>query len=358
MNKILLKIACVIWSFERGLFYRDLADAFRRETTLKDFLEREFANARMVKAGIRTMVMQHLVSRFATGQALTLAELMRNAAPASDRMLLAAVDDAEKKPAALESAADAIDFQVRSLKILASNLAVPAISLPVVGVICLVSADIIALIVKSAPPAIWVGFNGGVRFVAEVVNDYWIHVLVALVVLVASFVSSLPRWTGRIRLKADNLPGFALYRDYNAAVVLSALAMMMGAKKPLVESLGDLKQAGSPWLRWHIQRILFALDDNPNDYSAAFARGLMPAAVRSRLATLMDSSKSFDAALIMLGSAEVKRLETSVRVSAEILNWTLVGILASLAVYLSIGQLTITTALANETSTSKIMQRK
>lgn len=358
MNKIFIKVAFFIWSFDRGLFYRDLADAFRRETTLKDFLERELANARMVKAGIRTTVMQHLVARFATGQALTLSELMCKAVPSSDLMLLAAVDDADKKSTALESAADAVDFQVRSLKILASNLAIPAISLPVVGVICLVSADIIALIAKSAPPTIWIGFNGGVRFVAEVVNDYWMHVLIALIALIAMFSASLSRWTGRLRLKADNIPGFALYRDYNAAVVLSALAMMMGAKKPLVECLEDLKKASSPWLRWHIQRILFALEDNPNDYSAAFSRGLMPAAVRSRLATLMDSSKSFDSALIILGSAEVKRLESSVRVSAEVLNWTLVGILASLAVYLSIGQLTITTALSNETSTSKIMQRK
>ena len=358
MKKIILKIAFLIWSFERGVFYRDLADAFRRETTLKDFLEREFANARMVKAGVRTMVMQHLVNRFATGQALTLAELMQKAAPSTDQMLLAAVDDADKKPAALESVADAVDFQVRSLKILATNLATPAISLPVVGVICLVSADIVALIAKSAPPTIWVGFNGGVRLVAELINDYWMHLLVTLVVLITIFVRSLPRWVGRLRLKADNVPGFALYRDYNSAVVLSALAMMMGAKKPLVESLEDLKQTSSPWLRWHIQRILFALEDNPSDYSAAFSRGLMPATVRSRLATLMDSSKSFDAALIMLGSAEVKRLENSVRASSEILSWTLVGILASVAVYLSIGQLTITTALANETSTSKIMQKR
>lgn len=358
MNKIIFKIACLIWLFQRGLFYRDLADAFRRESTLKEFLERELTNARMVKAGVRTIVMQHLVNRFATGQALTLSELMRKVVPASDLMLLTAVDDALVKPNALESAADAVDFQVRSLKILGSNLAIPAVSLPVVAVICLVSADVIALIAKSAPPEIWVGFNGGVRFVAESVNDYLVHALIALTVFVVLFVLSLPRWTGRLRLKVDNIPGFSLYRDYNAAVVLSALAMMMGAKKPLVESLEDLKQAGSPWLRWHIQRILFSLDDNPNDYSSAFSRGLMPVVVRSRLATLMDSSKSFDAALIMLGSAEVKRLESSVRISAELLNWTLVSILASLAVYLSIGQLTITTALANETSISKIMQRK
>lgn len=358
MKKVILKLACLVWLFDRGLFYRDLADAFKRKATMREFLDRELANARMVQASIKTLVLQHLVARFATGNAQTISELMRVAAPVSDQMILSAVDSAVDKPEALVRAASAIDFQVRSLKILGANLLIPAICLPVVGVICLVSADIVALIAKSAPPAIWVGFNGGVRFVSELVNNYWHFALFGLLVFVVVFVVSLSRWTGKLRLKVDNLPGFSLFRDYNAAVVLSALAMMMGAKKPLVESLEDLRKAGSPWLKWHIQRILFSLEDSPNDYSTAFSRGLMPASVRSRLATLMDSSKSFDEALITLGTSEVDRLEKSVKISAELLNWTLVGILASLAVYLSIGQLTIATALSNETSPSKIMQRR
>lgn len=358
MKNIIFKFACFVWMFQRGLFYRDLADAFRRKLTMREFLERELANARMVQATLKVIVMQHLVSHYVSGSALTIGDLMRRAAPASDQMLLNAVDSAVDKPEALERAATAIDFQVRSLKILGSNLLVPAIAFPVVGVVCLVSADIVALIAKSAPPSIWQGFNGSVRLVAELVNDYWAYSVLGIFVFVVVFVMSLSRWTGKLRLKADNLPGFSLFRDYNAAVVLSALAMMLGAKKPLVEALEDLKMSGSPWLRWHMQRILFSLEDSPNDYSAAFARGLMPSAVRLRLATLMDSSKSFDAALVTLGSSEVSRLEAHVKLSAELLNWTLVGILTTLAVYLSIGQLTIVTALSNETSMSKIMQKK
>lgn len=358
MNKIWLRFCAVLWSFNRGMFYRDLADAFRRKATMRDFLERELANAKMVNDQTRATVLQALVIRYASGEAVTLCDLMVRIAPKSDQMLLAAVDDARDKPDALDKSASAIEFQVRSMKVLALNLATPAIAFPVVGAICLITSDIVAMIAKSAPPSVWVGFNGFVRQLAEAINDYWPHTLVVAVAAVIALIVALPRWTGSMRLKVDNLPGFALYRDYNAAVVLSALAMMMSAMKPLVESIEDLKKSGSPWLKWHLQRILFSLEDNPNDYSAAFSRGLMPATVRSRLATLMDSSKSFDAALITLGSAEVARLESSVKVSAETLNWALVGSMTALAVVLSIGQMTIATALSNESSMSKVMQKK
>jgi type II secretory pathway component PulF len=358
MKKIWLKLCVALWSFSRGVFYRDLADAFRRKATLRDFLERELSNAKMVKDATRATVLQAIVNRYESGEALTLTALMSRLAPRSDQMLMAAVDDAPNKPEALEKAADAIDFQIRSLKVLLMNLAIPAICLPVVGAICLITAEIVALIATSAPPEIWEGFNGFVRVVADSINQYWPHMSVAIVAIITIIVIALPRWTGVVRIKVDNLPGFALYRDYNAAVVLSALAMMMSAKKPLVQSLEDLKANGSPWLKWHIQRILFALVDNPNDYSAAFARGLMPMSVRSRLATLMDSSSSFDAALITLGSAEVKRLEGNVKISAETLNWTLVGIMTSVAVLLSIGQMTIATSLSNATSPSKVIKSK
>ena len=358
MKKIWLRFCALLWSLNRGLFYRDLADAFRRKATMRDFLERELANAKMVNDQTRAAVLQALVIRYASGEAVTLCDLMIRVAPRSDQMLLSAVDDARDKPDALEKAADAIEFQVRSMKVLFMNLAIPAIAFPVVGAICLITSDIVAMIAKSAPPSVWEGFNGFVRLLAEAINDYWPHTLVGIVVAVAALVVALPRWTGPMRLKVDNLPGFALYRDYNAAVVLSALAMMMSAMKPLVESIEDLKKSGSPWLKWHLQRILFSLEDNPNDYSAAFSRGLMPTTVRSRLATLMDSSKSFDAALISLGSAEVKRLEASVKISAEALNWALVGAMTVVAVVLSMGQMTIATALSNETSMSKVMQKK
>jgi type II secretory pathway component PulF len=274
-------------------------------------------------------------------------------------MLLAAVDDAgTNKALALERAADAVDFQIRGMKALLKNLVMPALALPIVGAMCVITSEIVVGIAKNSPPEVWKGFNGLVRWLAEWINANAVSIPVAIVVLVAVTVYILPRWKGPARLKADKAVGFSLYRDYNAAVVLSALAMMISSGKTLRQALDDLRATASPWLRWQLQRVINSLEENPTDYMAAFSRGLMPPTVRARLASLLDSSKSFDEALITLGTSEVGRLETNVKLSAEAVNYSLTGVLVAVAVILSIGQMTIASALSSASEPSKLLQRR
>ena len=359
MRKILIKLASFLWMFRRTLFYRDMADAFKRKVSIRDFLQREVDNARLLKDETTLLVMKSLVNRYASGNGSSLRELMYGIAPASDMMLLSAVDDAtEGKAEALERAAEAVDFQIRSFKTLMISLATPAIALPLVGALCIITSEIIASIARDAPASVWVGFNGLVRVIAEFINAHWGKVFLCIVAAVVFILWQLPRWTGTYRLKVDNIPGFSVYRDYNAAVVLSAMSMMIGSGKTMKQALEDLRLNATPWLRWHLQRVINSLDDNPTDYMAAFSRGLMPRSVRARLNSLLDSSKSFDVALVTLGTSEVKRLEGAVKVSAETVNWTLTGALVSLAVVLSIGQMTIASALSNESDPVKLMQKR
>lgn len=359
MKKIMIKLAALLWMFRRSTFYRDMADAFKRKVSIRDFLQREVDNARLLKDETTLMIMKALVNRYASGNGASLRELMYGIAPVSDMMLLSAVDDAgEGKAEALERAAEAVDFQIRSFKTLMISLATPAIALPLVGALCIITSEIIASIARDAPASVWVGFNGFVRVIAEFINAHWGKVFLGIVATVAFVIWQLPRWTGPNRVKADGLPGFSLYRDYNAAVVLSAMSMMIGSGKTMKQALEDLRLNATPWLRWHLQRVINSLDDNPTDYMAAFSRGLMPLSVRARLNSLLDSSKSFDVALVALGTSEVKRLEGAVKVSAETVNWTLTGALVALAVVLSIGQMTIASALSNESDPVKLMQKR
>lgn len=359
MQKLLLRLNLLLWTFRRSLFYRDMADAIRRKVGLRDFLEREANNAKMLHDSVRLSVMRALGRRYATGEGASLGELLSGIAPRSDQMLLTAVDDAgANKADALGRAADAVDFQIRGLKTLLKNLVMPAVAMPIVGALCVITSEIVVGIAKNSPPEVWKGFNGLVRWLAEWINVNAVSILVAIAVLVAITVYILPRWKGPARLKADKAVGFSLYRDYHAAVVLSALAMMISSGKTLRQALDDLRPTAPPWLRWQLQRVINSLEENPTDYMAAFSRGLMPPTVRARLASLLDSSKSFDEALITLGTSEVARLEANVTVSAQAVNYTLTGILVAVAVVLSIGQMTIASALSSASEPSKLLQRR
>ena len=357
-DRLILKLHCFLWSFKRADFYRDLADALSRKVAIRDQLERAASNALMLQDGTSLRVMRALGARLAAGQGTSLAELMRGIAPHSDQMLMQAVDDAGADRAqALELTADAVDFQRRTLVTIASEMVVPLMAIPMVGILSVILAQVIVGISADTPPEVWTGFNGFVRLLAESINEYSILIGAALVASIATLLYQLPRWTGNARLKADKLPIFGLYRDYNAAIVLSALAMMIRSGKTMREALEALRSNARPWLRWHLTRIITSIEDNPNDYLSAFSRGLMPPPVRARLASLLDSAKSFGDALIVLGASEVKSLEKRVNVSAVSANWTLTGFFATIAIVLSIGMMTISTALSDEADPSRMLQR-
>ena len=345
-HQFFLLLQTKLWSFGRATFYRDLADAIQRKVGLRDFLEREIKNAAMSNDYTKSSVMRALSSRLASGDGSKLSQLFVGVVPASDLMLLASVDDAIKdRHLALERVADAVDFQLRSLKTLAMNMFQPLVAIPVVGYLCVLTSDIIGAIAKSAPPSIWVGFNAFVRSLAEFIEGFWMQGFVLLFASVVALVLLLPNWRGSLRLKIDDLPGFSLYRDYNAAIVLSAMSMMISSGKTINQAVEDMSGHARPWLRWHLRRILLSIEDNPNDYVAAFSHGLMSKKIRARLSSLLDSAKSFDQALISLGTNEVARLERSVKLSAQSLSVGVMGVLILVAVVLSLGQMTITSAM-------------
>lgn len=349
-------VSTYLWRMQRDTFYRDMADALRRKVSLRDFLAREAHNQRLLKDSAALAVMRHLSDRYASGQGVTLRELLAKASPAADGLLLMSVDEASDKATALERVADTVDFQNKSLAIVRNNLVMPALAVPVVGILCLITSQIILGVAQDASPTIWEGFNGQVRWVATAISAYWWVILATLAGAIACVVYQLPRTIGAWRLTLDEWPIVGLYRDYQAAIVLSGLAMMLGSGKTLRQSIDDMRPSASPWLRWQLARMALSLEDNPRDYLAAFGRGLMPRTVRARLASLLDSSKSFDDALVNLGTREVQRLQDNINTSAKALNWTLTGVLVALAVYLSIGQMTIVSALSQQGEPSQVMR--
>jgi hypothetical protein len=359
MNSFLFSLYCFIWSFSRPHFYRDLADALSRKVALRDFLERAASNARILDDSTSVRIYRVMSARLAAGSGAAFSDLVRGIAPKSDQLLMRAVDDAvADQSKALLMAADAVEFQQRSMRAVAFELVVPVMAVPIVGALTYITSQIVNGIAEGgAPPEVWNGFNGLVRSLAAVVTEYAVLIAAVIVFLVTLTIVALPRWTGSLRLKSEGLPMVSLFRDYNSAVVLSSLAMLIQAGKTLREALDSLAGASQPWLRWHLNRIIKSLEDNPTDYMSAFGRGLMPPAVRARLASLMDSKK-FDEALIQLGTNEMASLERRVRLSAGVLKWSLTLSSLVIAVVLSIGTMTIASALAKASDpTTRMLHR-
>ena len=348
-----------LWSFKRAHFYRDLADALRRKVAVRDFLVTQAANARMLKDYEDVAVYKAMSGRLEEGNGGTYAELLRGICPLSDQLLLAAIDDAgQKQEDAFQMCANAVEFQLRTLKTVAFNLVVPLIAIVLSAVMCGVVSEIVVAIAKDAPAGVWTGFNGFVRALAEGIYAHGVTISVVVVASIVSVGVLLPRWYGATRLRLESWPAFGLYRDFNASIVLSSMALMIQAGKTMREALDAIRITARPWLRWHLGRIIRSLEDNPTDYISAFGGGLMPPSVRGRLASLLNSSASFSDALVTLGTSEIGRLEKRVEHSSVAMSYSLSVAALSLCLVLSIGVSTIASALAREADPNRLLLEK
>jgi hypothetical protein len=357
-DRVFLRFCRLLWAWQRPQFYRDLSDSLERKVGVRDFLDRQISNSLMLRNWWSVRVYRAMAVRFAKGEGAAFAALVRDLAPASDQMLMKAVDDAGVNTSkALVFSADAVAFQLRSIRTTLWELAQPLVFLVVVAVISWITADVVASIAESVPEMNWTGFNAFVQWLAVAISSYGLFIAAGLVVLSAVFLWALPRWIGMQRLRFDGWPGFGLYRDYNAAVVLSSLAMLLSSGRSVREGMEALRSTARPWLRWHFSRALASLDANPSDYQRAFGLGLMPKAIRAKLASRLDSKVTFAEAMVDIATTEVELLELRVKASAALTGYSLVILLGAVGVTLGVGVMTMGTSLLEQSDQSRLIQR-
>ena len=354
MKRLMFLWARLVWSFERADFYRDLADAMQRRVSIRDYLERAVSNATMLKKRETALIASKLLVKLSTGNSISISALFDGIAPKSDQILFKAVDGAGSKIViALLMCAESVEFRHKSLLNIAEKLSVPMLAIPIVGALSVITSQIIAGIAKDTPASIWTGFNGLVRELAEFINDGGVGIAAGTAATVAIFIYLLPNLRGRIRLTLDKRLPFSLYRDYNAAMVISSLSILIHSGRTMKEALEDLRGSSSPWLRWQINKIIMSIEVDPSNYMAAFSLGLMPLTVRARLASLLDSNNSFVEALQLLGGKESAALQKRIVISAIGLRSIVLGAVIAVALVLSIGVMTIGSSLSNATDPSK-----
>jgi type II secretory pathway component PulF len=285
--------------------------------------------------------------------------LLEGVVPRSDGLLLAAVDRAADKSQALRALADAIDKQQQMLRVMLAYSALPAVTIPICFVLIALLGRVILVIDEATPvyaqEALWQGMNGWAKSIALFAQDWGAQTLVALLVALGAALWSLPRWRGAARLRVEGWPVYGLYRDFQAGMLFSSMAMMLRTGETLQGSIDDVTQRASPWMRWHLGRVVDALEENPTGTLDAFRRGLLSPHLLSRAATLSRSTASFSEVLIQLGTSEGERVLARVKRAAVIANFALVGLFASVATFMGIASMTVPGTFASLMEPSNLM---
>jgi len=354
------RIALAGFRQARAEFYRDFAEMYQRNEAMVSFLEGEIANAGLTRQHSRARALRIVLHRHQDGEhASRVSHLLEGVVPRSDGLLLAAVDRAVDKPQALRALADAIDKQGQMLRAMLACAALPAVTIPICFVLIALLGKVMLVIDDATPvyarEALWQGMNGWARAIAVFAQAWGAQALVAFVMALAAMLWSLPRWRGATRLRVEGWPIYGLYRDFQAGMLLSSMAMMLRTGETLQGSIDDVTQRASPWMRWHLGRVAGALDENPTGTLDAFRRGLLSEHLLSRAATLNRSSASFAEVLIQLGTTEGERVLARVKRAAVIANFALVGLFASVATFMGIASITVPGSFASLMEPSNLM---
>jgi type II secretory pathway component PulF len=360
LRSIANRVALVDFRSARAEFYRDFAEMYERNEAMVSFLEGEIANAALTRQRSRAHALRTILHRHQDGDhASRVSHLLQGVVPRADAMLLAAVDRAADKPQALRALADAIDKQQQMLRMMASYSALPLVIVPICYALISLLGKVILVIDDATPvyaqEALWEGLNGWARAIATFVQDWGAQACVALGVALGLVLWSLPRWRGASRLRVEGWPIYGLYRDFQAGMLFSSMAMMLKTGETLQGSIDDVTQRASPWMRWHLGRVVDALDENPTAVLDAFRRGLLSTHLLARAATLHRSCASFSDVLIQLGTTEGGRVLLRVKKAAVIANFAVVGLFASVATFMGVASMTVPGKFASLMEPSNLM---
>ena len=344
----------------RAEFYRDFAEMYQRNEAMVSFLEGEIANAGLTRQRSRARALRVVLHRHQDGDhASRVSHLLEGVVPRSDGLLLAAVDRAADKPQALRALADAIDKQQQMLRLMLAYSVLPAITIPICFALIALLGKVILVIDDATPvyaqDALWDGMNGWARTIAIFAQAWGAQTVVALGLALGAVLWSLPRWRGSARLRVESWPIYGLYRDFQAGMLFSAMAMMLKTGETLQGSIDDVTRRASPWMRWHLGRVVDTLEENPTGTLDAFRRGLLSSHLLSRAATLNRSSASFSDVLIQLGTTEGERVLARVKRAAVVANVALVGLFASVATFMGVASMTVPGTFASLMEPSSLM---
>ena len=360
LRRVVDRIALVEFRAGRAEFYRDFAEMYQRSEAMVSFLEGEIANATLTRQRSRARALRIVLQRHRDGEhASRVSHLLDGVVPRSDAMLLTAVDRAVDKPQALRALAAAIDSQQTMLRVVLGYSALPLVIVPICYALIALLGRVMLVIDEATPvyaqDALWSGMNGWARDIAVFAQSWGAQSVLVLGAAFGGLVWSLPRWRGAWRLRVESWPVYGLYRDFQAGMLFSAMAMLLQTGETLQGSIDDVTQRASPWMRWHLGRVVDALDDNPTATLDAFRRGLLSAHLLARAATLNRSCASFSDVLIQLGTSEGPRVLARVKKAAVIANFALVGIFASVATFMGVASMTVPGTFASLMEPSTLM---
>lgn len=333
---IKLAMARSDFNSNRADFYMDLAEALDDKASLYSHLEKMRTRAHQRKQGISILLAQW-VKRMEHGKPFS--EAVRGTVPSMDGMILRASEDSGKLAQGLRFLSAAVSKAGNMKSALVSAIAMPALlTLFQVAIISGFSYFMVPILTQIMKPEKWPLLGRMLFGLSQFVVAFGPYLLILLIAGIVAFVLSLPRWTGPMRARFDRHLPYSIYRDYNGAIFLVTVAALMQSGVGLIESLKILREAGSPWMRWHISKMINSLERDSTNPAAALNTGILPPKIADRISDYGERS-SFTESMGKIGLTAVDRVAEIVSKSAKTMNTVMTIFVGGTLLFLMLGVL-------------------
>ncbi len=260
--------------------------------------------------------------------------------PEADRVVIEAGEASGNLPAAIEDACFLFDGQKQIRGAVIGSVAYPIfLMVMVIGFLFLFGFNIIPSFAAVLPRENWTGLAEQMAMLSDFVAGGFIPTLVALLALIALMFWSMPRWTGRLRVKADRFPPYSIFKLMAGSGFLLSLAALTKAGVKQTTALRTMMRDSKPWYHERLSKTL-ALVNNGLDIGEALHRSNLQFPDPETVNDLRTYAKlnGFDEMLMRLGRenmndtvARIKQQGVVLRnaglvVMGGVLAWLFMGI--------------------------------
>ncbi|MBK68049.1 MAG: hypothetical protein CMP22_07975 [Rickettsiales bacterium] len=251
--------------------------------------------------------------------------------PTSEAMLIETGANSGQLAKSFIDAADAVEQQGRVKKAIVSNGSYPVLLMCVLlAAMFLTSYEVIPTFESVLPVEEWQGASYAVAKAAFFFRDWSVVILGSIAILFTIIGFSLPRWTGKLRVKFDNFFPWNIYRMWQGSAFLLSVASLMSAGVKLDEvSLNRIARKADPYLAQRIRAVRKYIISGINFGEALHKTGYnFPDDELIADLRIYATLKGFENNLVNVTRDWVSDIEEKVTSSMKILNFVTLVLIA------------------------------
>lgn len=306
----------------RSNFYYELGASLREHVPLVSTMRKYETRARTRGSGT-ALVYLEILRGFQNG---TMSSAMKHIATPLEQTLMDATQSAGDGAMAdgLQFLAETVEKVDKMRATLTKAVVYPVFLLAMFSfMLTLFSMLAVPVLVELLPPSKWPPLGQLLHQISQLVTQRGFLVLHGLVATLLLFLFSLKRWTGPWRRKVDDHFPYNIYRDFSGALLLVSLASMMRAGISLRASLMRTQNFATPWMRWHVRKILLNLSrSNSPHFGQAFQTGVLNQDMADRVQDASERRNPVEA-FIRTGSRAIDLMVVTLEKRAKVINLTM-----------------------------------